>query len=228
VAAEKQRRLDTVLDRRQPLLLQPRRLGLRERLVGQVAQGCAAPLGQGGVEPLGGAVRSARRQRAAALRAELLEAPEVELAGLQHDAVAAGRRGDPAGARFVAAGAERGAQPRHMGVQGLGGDRRGVGRPELFDHALRGHRLAGVQQQQRQQGAAAAAPEVEATAVAPHLHRAQDAEVHGPSILARGPCGNAASRQPVRNRPLAGCRHRRRIRARNLTGAGRCTFSRSS
>ena len=75
VHAELELRLDPVLERRQPQLLQPPRLGLRERLEREVGERCTAPQLR--------APRAARaaRSRAGSLArppAEPLEAPRVD------------------------------------------------------------------------------------------------------------------------------------------------------
>jgi hypothetical protein len=97
-------------------------------------------------------------------------------------------------------------------MQRLRGDAGGVLAPDLLDEPLGGDHLARVEQQHREQRAAPAAAQLELPPAGPNLQRAEDAEIHPASILARGLQGKrAARRQPDRNRRLpSSCPYRRR------------------
>ena len=90
VAAERKVRLDPVLEHREPELLEPGGLGLRERLQRQIGEGRAPPQRKCGAERLrpGGGV--ADPQRGTTLLRELVEARQVELLG-RHGEPVAGR-----------------------------------------------------------------------------------------------------------------------------------------
>ncbi len=90
VPAELQVGVDPLVERDQARLLQVRELGVRNAVVGQVGQGRAAPEGERLAEQRRGGL-GAGAGRACA---ELLEAPEVELAVLDAQRVAAAVRGD--------------------------------------------------------------------------------------------------------------------------------------
>ena len=79
VAAERELRLDELLVRRDPQLLELRDRGLGERLVGEVGERRAAPQGEAALERGGGARRMAGGELAAAPVEEILEAAGVEL-----------------------------------------------------------------------------------------------------------------------------------------------------
>jgi hypothetical protein len=89
--------VDPLLERRQPQLLEPHDLGLRERLVGEVRERRAAPERERGAQLVG----RTRRLGPACLAAQPLEDGEVELvpADVQH--VAGRARGEPVGAELA-------------------------------------------------------------------------------------------------------------------------------
>ena len=92
VAAGGEVGLDARLERREPLLLQPRDRALRERRERLVAEGRAAPQRERIAQQAPGAVGVAVRERAPPLVGERAEAVAVELAGPDAQPVA-GRRG---------------------------------------------------------------------------------------------------------------------------------------
>ena len=94
--------VDPLLERRPAQLLEPRDLGLRERLVGEVGERRAAPQRQRPPQRRGGAVGIG----ALRLADELLEAREVELRPVDLQGVA-GRRGSRAGRRRAPCAAAR-------------------------------------------------------------------------------------------------------------------------
>jgi hypothetical protein len=88
-AAEREIGLDPVLERRQPLLLEPCDLRLGERLVGQLREGRPAPQRKGLPEALGGGRRVTGVERGATLGGQRLEAVGVELPGPDPEQVSA-------------------------------------------------------------------------------------------------------------------------------------------
>ena len=70
----------------EPPLLQPRNVGLRERLEGQVGERCTSPEAEALTEDARGALGVAGRERPAAFRDALLEAFGVELSREAHGA----------------------------------------------------------------------------------------------------------------------------------------------
>ena len=108
VAAERELRVDELLVRRDPQLLQPRDRGLGERLVGEVGERGAAPQGEAALQRGGGGRRMAGGELAPAPVEEVLEAARVELLRRERSARSRGRgwparirrpRGPCAGAR---------------------------------------------------------------------------------------------------------------------------------
>ena len=78
VAAERELRLEALLERGEPQLLEPRDRRLRERLVGEVGERCAAPEPERTTEQVGGALRIAALERLGRVVRPALEAVEVE------------------------------------------------------------------------------------------------------------------------------------------------------
>ena len=152
---------DARLERRQPTLLEPRRLGLGEGLVGNVGERRAPPER----ERLPERVRLPRGGKP-------LEALDVELVRLDPDDVA-GRPGeDPFGAQRLA-------ERMHVHLQRAGG---ALGRglaPDPVDETIRGDRLVGLEQQQSEQRPRPFPAERQRNAVvSKHLQRPQQPEFH--------------------------------------------------
>ncbi len=184
-AAEREVGLDPVLERRQPLLLEPRDLRLRERLVGQVGQRRAAPHRKGLPQPFGRGRRVAGVERGAAAGSQRLEAVRVELAGRHPQHIAARLRSQ--GRRPVA---ERPANLQHGVLQRLGRGRRRRPAPERVDQPLGRDDLVAVDQQQREQRALPPAGERERRGSVAQLQRTEDPVVH------YEPRGDATKRGP--------------------------------
>jgi hypothetical protein len=144
--------LDAILERRQPQLLDSRCLGLGEVGEGEVGKGRAAPQGQRRSERLGGLVRIACVERAAALRGESLEAVQVKLLGVDLQDIAwRARYQQPLGSLGPPPGLERLAKLRHVDLQRFSRGARRFSAPQQIDEALAGDDFIGVQQQDCQQ-----------------------------------------------------------------------------
>ena len=163
------------LERRQPLLLQLRDLGLRERLEREVGQRRAAPqrrrLAQTGRRLLG----TAGREQAAPLFDEPLEPVGVELSRPDAELVArCGRDQD------VGVVPKRLAQARDVHLHGLHGAGRRVLAPQRLRDPLCAHRLVGAQQQNGEDGARLPASQGDDAVIAVDLQGTKDPEVHRP------------------------------------------------
>jgi hypothetical protein len=165
--------VDRQLARGQPALLELSDLGGRERLLREVRQRRAAPHAEPLAQEHRRALRVAVGERPPAAFDQLVEALDVELAGPDPQAVAAGRRLDH---RAVA---ERPAQARDVHLQGLDRSVRRVVAPQRERQPIGAHGLVGVQQQDGQQRARLRAARDRST-VSPgaDLERSQDAVTH--------------------------------------------------
>ena len=104
LAAERELRVDPLLDRGEPQLLEPLDLDARERLELEVRKRPALPQRSAARKRLRGRGGVTGRERLASLRDEPLEVLEVELARLDAKQVAGGARDEP---RLVADGRAR-------------------------------------------------------------------------------------------------------------------------
>ena len=152
----------------EPQLLDAGDLGLRERLIGEVAERRAAPqiqrLTQLARRPLG--VGHAR------LADQAFEACHVKLGAVDAQDVA--RR-----TRHQAALPEHLAQPRHVELDALGRGRRRRRAPEIVEQAVDRDDLVGVQQKHRQQRPLLPAADHQHAIALEHLQWAQKPEFHG-------------------------------------------------
>jgi hypothetical protein len=160
--------LDALLDCRQPPLLEPLGLGIRERLVEDVGERRPAPHGQRLVE-------KPRRDGRVAARARplerLFEAVEVELARSDSDQIA----GRPAQQPI---GAQQAPKPRDVAVERLRRAGRRLVAPESRDQPVARDRLVGAEQEHREQAALLGPAERKGRAVPARLHRTEDRELH--------------------------------------------------
>ena len=173
-------------------LLQPRDLGLRERLEREVGQRRAAPL----LERRAQARRGALGQPAASARRPSSQAARSARGRARPARHAAGSR--RAGHEPRGLAAERAAQPRDRRLHGLD---RAVGRPlapQVRDQTVARDRLSGTQQQQREQRALARSRDRERATFRPRLDRSEDAESPPPKLPA-----DARERQPLSPRRKA-------------------------
>jgi hypothetical protein len=171
VAAEHQLRFDASLERRPAPLLEPRDLGLRERLVREVGERRTAPQLERLPEHDGGALRI-EVQLGPPAGHELLEAVDVTLARPDLQAISAPARLEPA------VPAELPSQGRHLVVEHpLRRPRRRLP-PQILHQPIRRHQLVRPEDQKGEQGPLSPRANREGdTVVADHLERAKQAEV---------------------------------------------------
>ena len=152
VPAEREVCLDAPLQGREPLLLQPCDLGLRERLERQVGQSRPAPQTERLPKHRSGILGPCLRQRTLPPFEQPLEPVGVELARRHAQPVA--RRG----AHHHRVIAERLAQPRHMHLNSSNRGWRSIVPPQRRDKTLGADRLIRMKQQTRQHRARLTAP----------------------------------------------------------------------
>ena len=169
VPAEREIGVDPILERREALLLQPRSLALRKRLIREVRQRRPAPQRQRLPQPSARELRITLRERVAALRHARLESVRIELPRLQLEHV-------PAASGHEQTITQGLAQIRDVHLHGLC---RAAGRalsPQLIDQAINRDNLPPVQQQHRQHSPLLWGPERQRTIVVDDLQRPKDSE----------------------------------------------------
>ncbi len=127
-------------------------------------------------QALGGTLRRARRERAASLLGQVLEALEIELAEADTQEVA-GRARDE-NALVASALPECRAQARDVDLQRVGGARRRPLAPQLVDQRIRRDDLVGAKEEDRKQRALLATAERHLHSVVHSLERAEHPELH--------------------------------------------------
>ena len=176
MAAEREPRIDVVLDGGDPQLLQAADRLLGEALVAHVGQRRPAPqrerLGEGVRRVLGVA-------GAAPLRDELLEAPHVELVG-RHARDVPGSLGDDQSRRRPV-GLDRLAQLGHVALQRGRRRRRRRLAPDEVDQPLTRDDVVGVQQEDRQHASLARTAERRRLFTGSRLDAAEEPEVRFPA-----------------------------------------------
>ncbi len=176
VLAAREQRVEPVLLGDPAELVQPGGLADQRGLVGQVGEGGAAPQGQGGVQDRDGR-RGIGRRRLAGVSQQLVEPVGVELTGSDLEPVS----GRPP---LEAALAERFAQVRDVGLQGVA---RRLGRlvaPDLVYQRRGGNGLVRAQEQVSQDGALPRAAERDRSVAvaAEDLQRAEHLEQHRATV----------------------------------------------
>jgi hypothetical protein len=160
MSPEREIRVDSLLERGEPQLLETSDLDLREGLVREV--------GERGTPP-------ERQCLAEAVRVASLEQPlepvEIELSRLEPDRVPRRAREDPVGAQDLP-------ELRDVVLERVGGRARRLARPELVDEAVGGDDLCAPRQEQREHRPLPRAPERQLLPVGDDLERSQDAELH--------------------------------------------------
>jgi hypothetical protein len=181
VAAERQVGVDALLQRRKVSLLEPRDLGLRERLVRNVGQGRPAPHGERLAQAGGGVDRPPVRERLATLVREPLEPVYIELAVPHLERVAVVPRLQP----LPGAVLECAAQLADVVLENLrrGGRRRLA--PQGVDQPLARDRHVAMQQEQDEHGALPALSERKGAIAVADLKRSQQAKEHASDLLRR-------------------------------------------
>src|SRR5580704_2211216 len=144
VLAQRELRLDSLLQSGQPGFLEPRDLWLCERLVREIREGRATPQPERLPEPPGRGTRITVLQRASTLPNKRLEAFHIHLArfGLQQVPARTGHQ-QPVAKRL--------AQARHVPLNDLDRARGCLLAPELVYQAIRRDHLAAMDQQHGQQ-----------------------------------------------------------------------------
>ena len=170
--AERQLRLDPLLQRAETKLLQPRPLLLEQAPVGDVGKRRATPERQRLAQPLPRERRIASSYRLPPLVSQALEAVEVELVGLNPQAVS----GSLSEKALISArgGCEPAPQARDVDLDHL---RRALRRrlvPEQINQPVGRDALVSVQEQKRQEGPLLARPQRKRPPVAHDFERAQN------------------------------------------------------
>jgi hypothetical protein len=170
VAADRDVRLDPVLQARQPQLLEVRALDACERLV-ELGQRRAAPHRQRLMQARGGSARVAGRERRPALVAQAGEAGDVDRFRREREHVAGRSRQQDLGRQHLA-------QLRHVELHHLDRRLRRVVAPEVVDEPLDRDGPVDVEHQPGEQRARPAAAELERHRAVGSLERSEDAELH--------------------------------------------------
>ena len=196
VAVAQQVRRDARLERGQPLLLQPRDLGRRERLEGEIRERRATREPQRFAQQRRRVLGLAAGQRALPVVEQPREPLGVELAGRDLEEIARRCRAEDVGP------AERLAQPRHVHLDALDGARRRVLAPQRERQAIGAHRLVGVQQQHGEDRTGLDTAQRHRSVLAVDLHGPEYPKLHGREAQAtafpdvgvmQAPCKRAAS-----------------------------------
>jgi hypothetical protein len=173
VAAHGQLGVGPGLERSPAPFLQPRDLGLRERLEREVGQWRAAPQPQRLAEQDRGLRGLPRVQRPAPVLGQMREALGVELVSADVQAVARRRRHQRV--RVT----ERLAQPRDVDLDGLRSAGRSVLSPQRDRQPLGVHGLVRMQQQHGQDRARLDPTQCHRAGIAARLERPEDPVLHG-------------------------------------------------
>jgi hypothetical protein len=179
VLAEREARVDELLERGHVKLLEPADLALRETLVREVGERRAAPQRQRLLERCGGGAGAAGCELARAVAEQPLEAVAVEQLGRERELVAVLARQQRQGVAVRGRTRECLAQARDLDVHHLGGGRRRRLAEQLVDQPLHREHLVGVEQQQREQRALPDSAERDRAPLVEHFERSEDVEVHG-------------------------------------------------
>ena len=178
VTAEREIRLDAILERRQPELLERTRRALCERLAREIGQRCAAPERERLAQVARRGLRAAGDELLARTPDRRFEAVEVELPRSDVEDVPGRPRDEHAAlAARRPLGLDQLAQLRDVAVQCRDGGARRLVAPQLVDEAIGGHDLIGLEQQECEQAALLETAERKRAAFAPDLERAQDPEL---------------------------------------------------
>ena len=184
VAPERELRVGAVFERRQPQLLQPQRLELRQ------IRGRSAPEVERPPERLGRPGRVSDRQRRAAGLRQALELEDVDRSGVDREAVA-GRRGLEQVRR------QELAELRDVDLERVARRVRRVLTPERVDQVVSGDDPVRLQQERREQRPALLAAELDRRPVDGRRQGAEEAEnrLHR-GVLARFQAGFSVSSAP--------------------------------
>ena len=175
--AQVQVRVDSILERRQPKLVQASDLGLRESLEREVGERRPTPQLQRLSKRLGRQRGSAGRQRAAAVFAQVLEPPQVDRLPRNAQHVARGLRHQQLIAVIDPAGIQGLPQTRDVDLNELRRARGRAGTPELIDEPIARDDLIGIQEKEGKQRALLRSPQLHRPALVPDLKRTEQPEI---------------------------------------------------
>src|ERR687898_1021099 len=198
VLAEREVRLDSVLERGQPVLLQLRRRALGKYLEGEILERAAAPQCKRLAESIARVLRPPGTQRLPGLGDERVEAVEVELSKARPQQIAVPLRHEQAVA-------ERLAQIRHVDLNRFGAGRGRPLPPQLVDQAISRDDLAAVKQQDGEHGPLLRTPQHQPPVALDGLKRSQDPKLdHAAFSLATTLPPRPSLRQAAAAATLAG------------------------
>jgi len=163
--------VDACLQRLQPQLCQPRRLGEREHRRRHAGQRLAAPQRKARAQFPRPRHPIARLDRSDADVQQRLEALRVKLAGLQPDQVPGRYRADPVMGRVI----QHRAQALHVVLQGHARRQRGCAAPEGPAEVVDRHHPAGAQQQGGEQCSLLPSRDMHVHAITANRKRSQHA-----------------------------------------------------
>ena len=184
VTTERDARIDQLLDRREMQLVQARDFTSSELRVGDIRQRATAPESERTLQRRDRLLRVTSGETPTTLFRQRREALGIELAVRELQDIAAAARPQPL------PGAERLAQARDVGLEGLhrsGGRERSV---EIFDQPVGRDDLACMEEQVREEGALTRATELDRPTVVLDLQFAQDSVFHSPAATG---CNRAAA-----------------------------------
>jgi hypothetical protein len=167
-------RLDPILRRLDPKLLQCGDGSLRERLVHEVGQGRPPPEGQGRRK----LCRPHLRGGATRLVDQALEPVGVDGVRLDREPVAASGRLEQAGPCLGSAWLEHTPQPRHQTMDDRPGRRGRTLAPQLVDEPVGRDWLTGMKHEQSEEGPSAPRRERDPPPPVQDLGRSEDPELH--------------------------------------------------
>ena len=165
--------VESILERREPQLLETTNLGLSEGLEPQVGERRPAPNLQRLPQQPSGALRVVSGERSASLFGECLEAVEVKLTGRGPEHVAVGLGDDPA-----ISSSKSFTQPGDVRLQALSGCRWRPFPPEQLEQGVGGDGLVRAEQKYREQGPLLATADGVRPPIGNDLERPEDPEIH--------------------------------------------------
>ena len=171
MAPEEQVGVQPALEHREPKLLEPSRLGLRERLCRELGERLAAPELESRAKAGRRILGTAGIERGASVSDEPLEATEVELVRVELERIA-GR------ARVQRAGREHLAQPGHVDLHHLVRRLRHVLAPEIVDDRVDRQRPVSVHEEQCEECLLLPTTQLHLAIPVTHFERSEDSKVH--------------------------------------------------
>ena len=160
--AQREPRVDQVLDRREVQIVEPRDLSRDERLIGQIGERRPAPERERSGQQCASATKVAFDGGLSCRRQGGLESVDVDGLGWHQQAITVA-------VCLENLAPERLPQPRYVSLQRLGRGRSCVLAPELLDQPVGRDHLAAVEEKQRQESALLVAAERDRLAVADHF-----------------------------------------------------------